>query len=369
MKNVLGRRARRAGSVLGRGFAAGGLLFIVTATLAAQTPQGDTAAKAPKAYTPPPMFRESQLLQFTLKAPFKQLKKERSGVTQYRPAEITYTGDSGEVRVPLRVRTRGIWRRKNCDIPPLRLNFKKDSTRKTAFRHLDGARLVIHCRNGDDYEQYVMQEFNLYRVQRLLTPLSMEARLVRVTYVDPERKDTLAQRYGFILEDEATFGTRVGGKVVDIKGATGDDLDGPESAMFGVFEYFIGNTDFSVAALHNVALLQKEATYYPVAYDFDWSGAVNTRYASPPEQLPIKRVTERLMRGYCTDPANYEKAFAVFNEKKEAIYALYRDSLGALMRPNVVDRTLKFFDEFYEVINDSRLANRFIIKACLAHQA
>jgi hypothetical protein len=356
-------------NVLGRGFAAGVLVSIVGPSLLAQAQQGDTAAKAPKAYTPPAIFRETQTLQFTLAAPFKQLKKERSGVTPYRAAEITYAGDSGDVHVPVRVRTRGIWRRKNCDIPPLRLNFKKDSTKKTAFRHLDGARLVIHCRNGDDYEQYVLQEFNLYRVQRLLTPLSLEARLVRVTYVDPEKKDTLAQRYGFILEDEATFGTRVGGKVVDIKGATGEDLDGAESALFGVFQYFIGNTDFSIGALHNVALLQKEASYYPVAYDFDWSGAVNTRYAGPAPQLPIRRVTERIMRGYCTEPANYEKAFALFKEKKDAIYALYRDSLGALMKPQVVEKTLKYFDEFYEVINNPRLSSRFIIQACLANQA
>jgi hypothetical protein len=179
----------------------------------------------------------------------------------------------------------------------------------------------------------------------------------------------LAQRYGFILEDEATFGTRVGGKVVDLKGATGADLDGAESALFGVWQYFIGNTDFSIGGLHNVALLQKDTSYYPVAYDFDWSGAVNTRYAVPAEQLRIRRVTDRIMRGYCTDPANYEKAIALFKEKKEAIYGLYHDSLGALMKPQVVEKTLKFYDEFYETINDPKLYTRFIIRACLQNQA
>ena len=56
----------------------------------------------------------------------------------------------------------------------------------------------------------------------------MDARLVRVTYIDAEKKDTVARRYGFLLEEEAAFGARVGGKVVDLKGATGDDLDGAE---------------------------------------------------------------------------------------------------------------------------------------------
>jgi len=367
MTHVLGRALR--GSVLGRRFAAGGLLLLGATTLRGQTPQG-APAKEPKPYTPPPIFREAQVMEFTLTAPFKLVKKQRSGTSTYREAEITYAGDSGSVRVPVRVRPRGIWRRKMCDTPPLRLNFKKDSTKKTAFRHLDGIRLAFPCRNNDDnYEQYILQEFQLYRVQRLLTPLSMDARLVRVTYIDAEKKDTVARRYGFLLEEEAAFGARVGGKVVDLKGATGDDLDGAESAIFGVFQYFIGNTDFSIGALHNVVLLQKDTSYYPVAYDFDWSGAVNARYASPAEQLGIHRVTDRIMRGYCTQPEYYEKAIAVFKEKKDAIYALYHDSTASAMRPDVVAKTLKYFDEFYEVINDPRLYARFIIKACLAKQA
>jgi len=358
---VLGRALR--GWVVGRRVAAGGML-ILGATLVAQTPQGE-AVKEPKPFTPPPIFKEEQPMEFTLTAPFKLVKKERSGTSTYRQSEITYAGDSGAVRVPVRVRPRGIWRRKNCDVPPLRLNFKKDSTKKTAFRHLDGIKLAFPCRNNsDDYEQYILQEFQLYRVQRLLTPLSLDARLVRVTYIDAEKKDTVARRYGFLLEEEGSFGARVGGKVVPLTGATGDDLDGPESAMFGLFEYFIGNTDFSVGALHNVALLQRDTSYYPVAYDFDWSGAVNARYATPAPQLPIRRVTDRIMRGYCTQPANYEKAIAVFKAKKDAIYALYHDSLSSVMKPDVVAKTLKYYDEFYETISDPRSAKRSIVEAC-----
>ena len=131
-----------------------------------------------------------------------------------------------------------------------------------------------------------------------------------------------------------------------------------------------GRTSPTIGALVRIArALQKDTSYYPVAYDFDWSGAVNTRYAVPAEQLPIRRVTDRIMRGYCTQPENYVKAIAVFKEKKDAIYGLYHDSVASLMKPDVVAKTLKYFDEFYEVINDPRLYTRFIIKACLEHQA
>ena len=347
-----------------------GICIAAAGALTAQAPQGDAkAAKEPKPYSTPPVFTAEQPLEITLVGPFKQLKRDRSGSTPWRAAEIFYAGDSGSVRVPVRLRTRGVWRRQNCEIPPLRLNFAKDSTKKTEFRHLDRVRLVLQCRNSDDYEQYVLREFQLYRVQRLLTPLALNTRLVRVTYVDAEKKDTLARRYGFLLEEEQEFAARMGGRVLDQRGASGEDLDGPESAVFGVFQYFIANTDFSIAALHNVILLQRDTSYFPVAYDFDWSGTVSSRYAVPSPQLRIKKVTERLMRGYCTNPANFDRAFALFREKKDAIYGLYRDAFGSMLKPDYVSYTLKYFDEFYETINDPRFAKRYIVEACLGGRA
>ncbi|HJQ18975.1 MAG TPA: hypothetical protein VJ867_01415 [Gemmatimonadaceae bacterium] len=341
-------------------------------SVAAQQPQSAGAVtKTAKSYTPPPVFLAEQPLEVTLVAPFKQLKRDRRGTTPYRPGELLYAGDSGTVRVPVRLRTRGIWRREHCEIPPLRLNFSKDSTKKTEFRHLDRVRLVLPCRLNDDYEQYVLREFQLYRVQRLITPLALNTRLVHVTYIDAEHRDTLARRYSFLLEEDQDFAARQGGKALDTKGAAGEDLNAEENARFGVFQYFIGNTDFSISALHNVLLFGRDTSYFPVAYDFDWSGAVNTRYAVPSNLLPIKRVTERIMRGYCAEPSAFEQVFGTFRQKKDAIYALYAptDAFGALMKPDDVKQTLRYFDQFYDVINDPRSAKRQIVDACLGGRA
>lgn len=342
--------------------------------VAAQEPAPATAADSSaklnmkvklKSYRPPPLFAAEAPIEITLVAPFKQLRRDRTGKTPYRAGEITYEGDSGRVSVPVRLRTRGIWRRQHCDIPPLHLNFRKDSARKTVFRRLDRVRLALHCRNSDEYEQYVLREFQLYRVQRLFTPFSLDARLARVTYVDSEKRDTIARRYAFLLEEEPDFAQRMGGVLEKTKGGGGDDLDPWENALFGVWQYFIGNTDFSVSGLHNAMLIRRDTSYFPVAYDFDWSGAVNTRYAVPAPQLRIRRVTERVMRGYCADPALFERAFALFREKKDSAYALYRDAIGALLEPDVVKSTLRYFDQFYEVIDDPGLARRLIVDRCL----
>lgn len=341
---------------------------MIPALIGAQVPQGDTA-KAPKPYNPPPIFAEAPAIEFTLVAPFGKLKRDRAVETEYRPATIFYTANGSEVRIPVRLRTRGIWRKKNCEIPPLMMNFTKDSTKQTAFARLDRARHTLHCRNNDDFEQYVLQEYNLYRVHRLLNPLSYDVRLARVTYVDSEKKDTLATRWAFLSETDDAFVERQGVKLVTTQGAGPSDLDPYESAFYGVFQYFVGNSDFSIRALHNAVLILKEMQHYPVARDFDWSGAVNARYAAPAPILKIRSVTDRIMRGYCVPPEEYQKVFTLFREKKDAIYALYRDPIMAPMKPNVVNQTLKYFDDFYATINDPRRAKREIIDACLGGSA
>jgi hypothetical protein len=348
---------------------AGTLLVIGAGALAAQIPQAQPVEKAKKPYNPPPVFSAATPLEFTLHAPFTKLRRDRQDSTPYRQAFITYATAEGSARVPVRARTRGIWRKKNCEIPPILLNFTKDSTKGSEFGKVDRLRLSLHCKNTDEYEQYVLQEFQLYRVQRLLTPLSFDVRLAKVTYVDSEKGDTLMTRYAFLQEQDDAFADRIDAKLMEQKGAGPGDIDPYESAFFGVFQYFVANSDYSIRELHNVVLLFKEPNYVPVARDFDWSGAVNARYAKPNPILQTRVITERVMRGYCAPQHEYEKVFELFRAKKDAIYGLYRDEIGSELKPNVVASTLKYFDEFYEIINDPKKAQRYIIGACLGGSA
>ena len=353
--------------ILVGGFAA---VIALPAIAGAQDPQPQgEPAKAPRKYEQPPVFAAYSPLDITVHAPIRQLRRDRAEDTPWRAATVSYTGEGGSVTVPVRMRTRGIWRKKNCDIPPLLLNFAKDSVKGTLFAKLDRLRLSMHCRDTDDYEQYVLQEYNLYRVQRLLTPLTFEVRLARVTYIDSEKKDTITQRWAFVQEQDEPFASRAGATLVTTEGAGPGDLDPYESAFTGVWQYFVGNSDFSIRALHNIVLLYRNETYVPVARDFDWSGAVNARYATPNPVLPIRTVRQRIMRGYCAPQTEYEKVFALFKEKKDAIYALYSDEIGSLLKPGVVRSTLSYFDEFYKTIDNPKSAQRDIIDACLGGAA
>lgn len=313
-------------------------------------------------------YDDQSILHLTLVADFGQLRHDtRDSKAPYRAAKISYDSAGKQVTVPLRIKPRGIYRRKSCDMPPIRLNFDKDSTHGTLFTKENRMKLVVACKNNDESEQYLLSEFQLYRVQSLLTPLAFKARLAQVVYIDAKKGDTVQKRFAFFGEEPENAAKRLGGKIVAIKNAQTEDLDEDARAMFGVFQYFIGNTDFSVSGLHNVLLVRKDSVFdvvFPIARDFDWTGAVNARYAFPDYRLPIKRVTQRLMKGDCASKQVFDKTFDIFRAKKDSIYALYHDSLSAALKPNVVKKTLEFFNDFYAVINDSGDANAYIVSEC-----
>lgn len=305
-------------------------------------------------------------LAVTLTTNIRRIRGDKDANAPYRAATLTYTEDGKTVVVPVRIRTRGIWRLKTCEFPPLRLNFTREAVKHTAFKGLDKPKLVNFCRNDDASEQYLLQEFQLYRVYRLLTPASHAVRLMRMTYVDSASGKPFATRYAFMEEDPDALAARMGGKMLKITGAGPDDLAPAQTALVGLFQYFIGNTDFALSALHNSELLgRSNGEYWPIVYDFDFSGAVNARYATPDPRLHIATVRERLYRGFCEPGDVYAPLFARFNGQKDAIYALYRDEIGKLLRPQTVDETLRYFDDFYKTINDPREAKSHIMDACL----
>ncbi len=324
-------------------------------------------AKEKKPYKLPPLFASEQPLAVTLTMNIKAVRKDRGAEAPYHAATMSYTDSAGTVvSVPMRARTRGIWRLKNCDFPPLRLKVSDKATKNSIFHNLGEPKLVNFCRNNDVYEQYVLQEFMLYRIYQLLTPVSHHVRLLKVTYTDSATGKVEATRYGFISEDPAQVAERMDGTILKEKGADADDLDPAHSSVAFLFQYLIGNTDFSLGGLHNAELVRTSTgNIIPIAYDFDYAGAVNASYATPDPRLRIKSVRERQFRGYCAFNAEYPKALPLFTGKKGAIYALYTDALGQLLSPRTVKETLAYFDDFYKDSQTPKDAQRKIFDDCV----
>lgn len=321
----------------------------------------DTTGKIAK------IFTSEEPITVTLTTNLKRIRGDKGENAPWRPGSLTLNDTAGKpVTIPIRLKTHGIWRLKNCDFPPIRLNFNKDSSKHTVFHGLDQPKLTSYCRDNNDYEQYVLQELQLYRIYRLLTPASHAVRLLHLTYVDSATGKPLTTRYAFIGEEGGPMAARLNGRILKAKGATPDDLEPFADVVVGLFQYLIGNTDFALGALHNAEIVgQETGNFIPVGYDFDFSGAVNARYATPDPRLGTRTVRERIYRGYCVPTEEYPKAVALFNAKKDSIYGLYSDQIGKLLQPNIVKETLEYYDEFYKTINDSRALKRNVIEACL----
>jgi hypothetical protein len=337
--------------------------------IAAATCAGASAARAQDGDKIPPLFQSVAPLAVTLTANIGQLRddKKHGDKAPWRGATFTYKGaDSAIVRVPTRAKVHGIWRLNHCEFPPIRLNFAGKDTKRTVFDDVDKPKLTNYCRDTDAYEQYVLQELQLYRIYQLLTPMSHRVRLLRVTYADSGSGKTEAVRYGFLLEDPDQMAARLGGRLTRLKGAGIGDFEQESLALTYLFQYLIGNTDFSFNQLHNGEIVAlPDGRNLPVAYDFDFSGAVNARYATPDPSVRIRRVRDRKFRGYCQMNAEFAKALPIFQQKKDAIYALYADEVGRLMDPTVVRETLDYFNEFYDAIGDQGKADRVIFRDCL----
>ena len=315
----------------------------------------------------PVLFTSEKPLTLTFTTNIKQIRKDKGENPPWRWASLSYPDSAGKpVEVPVRIRTRGIWRLKNCEFPPIRLNFADKDTKHTEFDGLDKPKLVNYCRDNDQYEQYMLQEAQLYRIYQLLTPLSHRLRVAKLAYVDSASGKREALRYAMIIEDPDALANRFMSKLVKVKGASVSDLESKELALAYTFLYFIGNLDFSFNGLHNTELLGTvDGRILPVAYDFDYAGAVNASYAVPPPNYGVPNVRTRKFLAPCDLAADLPAAVATLVEKKDAIYALYRDDIGKAMDPRVVRETLDYFDQFYEDVRTPQEAERNVLRKCI----
>lgn len=322
-----------------------------------------------------PLFASHQTLHLTLEADLSTIKREDRGQdSEERPALLRWTDPSGTAdSLEIQLGTRGNFRlqRKNCDFPPLRINLKKGQTKGTIFGNQDKLKLVVACKLGQSYwEQYVLMEYLAYRTLNLLTELSFRVRVAQVTYVDTSGRDDPFTRYAFIIEDDDVMALRNGGRKVDWTTGQLDPrlLQDHHAVLVESFQYMIGNTDWSCVEMHNMELfLTPDGRASTVPYDFDFSGLVNARYAAPDQSLPIRRVRDRLFRGFCPDqmnrgPEEYEAVYAIFLGKKDEIYELWRSQEG--LEEDRLEDTLEYFDEFFETLSDPRRIEDRMMSTC-----
>lgn len=313
----------------------------------------------------PELFDSDEVFTITLSGNLTELLKDRSGDPAYYPLTLSYTGpDSSVVTIPLRARTRGNFRRAKgtCVYPPLLLNFSKETVRNTIFQHQNKLKLVMPCQ-GD---KYVVREYLVYKLYNEISPKSFRARLVRIILEDENLKAKGSKSfYGILLEEEDQMANRNNMVSIDRKLVRPEQTQLNDFMTMAVFEYMIGNTDWSVQYRQNVKLIAEDTLVRPctVPYDFDHAGIVDAPYAKPAVELELSSVRIRRYRGFCMGGMNpFESIFTRFNELKTSLYAVYETN--GLIDEAYRKSTLKYLDDFYKTINDPRRAKEEFLYPC-----
>lgn len=318
----------------------------------------------------PPLFASEDVLELTLQADFKALRGDRRGETPERPGVVLLRTAEGDRPLQVQLRTRGRFRREsaNCSMPPLRINFKKKEVEGTVFAGQDKMKIVGSCRpNRDSFEQLVLKEYLVYRMLQLITPASFRVRLARITYEDTSGENDAYTRFAFFIEDDDDLASRLGARVFALPEGGNlppTALDVPTAATVAVFQYMIGNTDWSDVAGHNVELLDVGGIAVGVPYDFDFSGFVDAPYATPDPSLHLDDVRERLYRGWCWPGATPASILPPFREARAAILRMV--STFPHLDPGSRNDAQRYLEPFFDGIETNDKAHRRMFRDCRA---
>lgn len=301
------------------------------------------------------LFGSDEMLTLSLTGPLRQLQRDReSADPQYFPFNLGCVNTAGqETVIPVELRARGHFRRTrgNCTYPPLLIRFADTGTKlETVFREQHKLKLVLPCAG----QEYVIREWLLYRIYNLLTPRSFRTRLVQIKLVEEGTKKEVTPVFGLLLEEESQLAARNQCTSVETK-LRPQQTETVSFLRMAVFQYLVGNTDWSVEYLQNIKLLQPQQSGLPITvpYDFDHAGLVEAPYAQPAEELQLSSIRERRYRGYClSDLSLFQPVLAEFNRIKSDIYKLYSDS--KLLDPKYIRSAIRYLDAFYATINNPK---------------
>ena len=269
-------------------------------SIPAVTLLGITAGSAVGAST---LFNDDAVIDVALTGPLETLLDDTRDRKQHAFV-LRAHGKDHEVKV----RVRGKSRVRICSFPPLRINFNDQDTIDSVFEGQDKLRVVTHCRRGEDAARDALEEYAAYRIFNLVSDVGYRVRLLRVTYVDTEgrRKYENLERFAFLIESDEALAERTGGRPAYVDGVSLRSLDEEQAATVYVFQYLIGNTEWSLVkaeddehCCHNGDLFEIDSNLFYVPYDFDLAGLVDADYAYPDPSLPIRKVTQRYYRGFC----------------------------------------------------------------------
>jgi hypothetical protein len=310
-------------------------------------------------------FADTSIINATLSFNMGKMLKKKDKEGLLFPATFSCNmGDTLAINDHISVEVRGHFRRAYCYIPPLKLIYKNNTA--SPFYHLKSLKLVSNCKPTYEYDQYLLKEYLCYKIYNLITDKSLRVRLLNLSYKDSSGKKATITKHAFLLEDIKDLAKRNACVDLTDRKFSTERTDRRQMTIVAIFEYMIGNTDWAVPVNHNIILIRNKkdslSRPFAVAYDFDYSGLVNTEYAVPDERLGISNVTQRVYRGFPRTMEELNDVLGIFKEQKANIYATINNF--NLLTSQSKNEMISFLDDFYSTINkQDEIKTAFITNA------
>ena len=186
--------------------------------------------------------------------------------------------------------------------------------------------------------------------------MSFKASLVKITYKNTGSSFNKRTHFGIVIEDAECLAARNKSKVMGQQVIALDSLNSNHEKIASVFQYMIGNADWSYAMSRNIQMIQQEDGFIiPVPYDFDYAGLVKAPYARANATLGQRTVLDRVFLGNSSTLEQLSSIFKYFKTKKPDLIKTIDDfeELDEVFRQEMKD----YLEGFYALIEDNDRVN------------
>lgn len=264
-------------------------------------------------------------------------------------AFFSYEDRTGQLKTwNIKVEQRGRFRRMKCEkLPPIKLNFKKRDLADAGLIEFDDMKLVTHCvSDADEAKELLVKEYLAYKIYNQITNLSFRVQFLKINYKDVVSGETETQ-YGILIEDNAQLRDRIDAdkdeKAFNLKP---DKFHTKQIKVVALFNYMIGNSDWSMQEMRNVKVMVKDGKRILVPYDFDFAGLVDAPYVQLRPEHKLASSKDRIFLGFRDDASDLKSARRYFKYKRDPIIKTIKDC--TLLSKRNKREMIQYINSFYD---------------------
>jgi len=277
-----------------------------------------------------PLFEENfdQPLVVEIETDLHKIKNDKFAYNNSTKNYINGTFRFRDKTFDIKIQTRGHNRLAKCPFPPLMIYFDKTRVKSSLLKYNHKLKMVTHCQ--EDQLHLLFREHLLYKIYNAITSYSFQVRMLKVKYIDINRKEVAIETYSFFIESPKSIKKRL-----NLDKLKSDDdfnlkthinisekwLNISQVKLQDAFQHLVRNNDWVIfhsgaartLSLGNINVFYNEKEAFAFPYDFDLAGLVRWDDESYKARYEIENL--------CKD-VEMKKAFKKILSHKEEVFEI-----------------------------------------------